>query len=459
MEEYLKILLEQIRCKKACPMIEKEVRSHIEDQTEANLAEGMSREDAVKNAVADMGDPVEAGVELDRIHRPCIAWDMVILMAVISCISLLVHIIIGTSAEEVASQTSGAYIVRAAGYIGSGFLLMLLVYRLDYSFFAKYGKLCAVLFLAFITGWVFLGAMQVNGASAFLQVGAIRVSVMYLMFLYVPLYGAVLYQYHKTGWMGLGKAVLFMIYPVWLASRIPCLSLAVLLFFMLSVMLTVAVVKDWFMISKKIFLTGYWSALAVLPLAGIYLAVKFHWLAPYQEARILAYMGNGVSEHDYVGKLLTEYAGSSRMFGASGEVVQGYLPNYYSDYILTFLSSYYGIAAAIGICILISVIAVKAFRIAFCQKNRLGMMMGTGSGLVLLVNTVLNMGENFGILPTTQTFLPFFSYDGNGILVSYILVGIVLSVYRYKSILPAHLEKGAVKKIIKPATENCVGKG
>ena len=42
MEEYLKTLLEQIRCKKACPMIEEEIRSHIEEQVRANMAEGMN---------------------------------------------------------------------------------------------------------------------------------------------------------------------------------------------------------------------------------------------------------------------------------------------------------------------------------------------------------------------------------------------------------------------------------
>ena len=76
MDEYLKIVLEQIRCKKARPYIRQELQDHIEDQIEANISAGLNRTDAEKEAVKDMGDPVEAGLSLDRIHKPQIAWKL-----------------------------------------------------------------------------------------------------------------------------------------------------------------------------------------------------------------------------------------------------------------------------------------------------------------------------------------------------------------------------------------------
>ena len=48
MDEYLKTLLEQIRCKKARPYIRQELQDHIEDQIEANIHAGMNYEDAEK---------------------------------------------------------------------------------------------------------------------------------------------------------------------------------------------------------------------------------------------------------------------------------------------------------------------------------------------------------------------------------------------------------------------------
>ena len=51
MEEYIQVLLEQIRCKKAQPYIREEVCGHLEEQIEDNIAAGMSRVDAEKAAV------------------------------------------------------------------------------------------------------------------------------------------------------------------------------------------------------------------------------------------------------------------------------------------------------------------------------------------------------------------------------------------------------------------------
>ena len=41
MEEYLKTLLEQIRCKKARNVVEEEIRGHLEEQIEENRMAGM----------------------------------------------------------------------------------------------------------------------------------------------------------------------------------------------------------------------------------------------------------------------------------------------------------------------------------------------------------------------------------------------------------------------------------
>ena len=73
---YLNILEGQIRAKRARPMVVREVEDHIEDQKAAFLAEGMTGEEAEEAAVLEMGDPVEAGVALDRIHRPQMAWSV-----------------------------------------------------------------------------------------------------------------------------------------------------------------------------------------------------------------------------------------------------------------------------------------------------------------------------------------------------------------------------------------------
>ena len=79
--DYLELMTGQIRCKKMCPVIVREVEDHIEDQKQAFMAEGMKEEEAEKAAVEEMGDPVEVGVEMDQIHRPKMPWKAIFVIA------------------------------------------------------------------------------------------------------------------------------------------------------------------------------------------------------------------------------------------------------------------------------------------------------------------------------------------------------------------------------------------
>lgn len=440
MEKYLSKLLEQIRCKKARTFIEQEIRGHMEDQIADNKSHGMSEEQAVRAAVRDMGDPVETGISLDRIHKPQAAWSMIIIMAVISLLSILVHIMIGQGAEEIDGYSSAGYITRAIRHTVIGFIAMLMVYRIDYSFMAKYAKVIAAIFLGFMFLQIFFLGDERNGAMSFISLGGISISAIYFMLLFVPVYGALLYQYHGLGYQGIVKSIFWMFVPTWLTLYIPCMSLSMTLFFMMAVLLSIAVWKGWFRISKKKFLIIFWSVIVVLPILLLTLAINLHWLADYQSMRIKVFLSGEISDYNYVGRLVKEYAASSKLFGTSGKKIIGVLPEYSSSYILTVLSTYYGIITALIVCCLLAFVTYKVFRISFRQKNQLGMMMGCGCGMVFLTNLGINIGINLGVFPTSRpTFLPFFSSGGTGIIVSYILIGMILSIYRYKNILPTHV--------------------
>ena len=63
LNSYLEQLEEQIRNRKAKAEVIEEIRNHIEDQAEFYEKEGMSAEEAIEQAVRQMGDPVEVGIE------------------------------------------------------------------------------------------------------------------------------------------------------------------------------------------------------------------------------------------------------------------------------------------------------------------------------------------------------------------------------------------------------------
>ena len=87
-DEYLEIVSEQIRYAKIRPTITEELKNHILDQAEAYEECGAFPEEALDRAVREMGDPVETGVSLDRIHRPSMSWGIVLLIGIISILSI-----------------------------------------------------------------------------------------------------------------------------------------------------------------------------------------------------------------------------------------------------------------------------------------------------------------------------------------------------------------------------------
>lgn len=87
---------------------------------------GMTREEAEKAAVCDMGDPVTTGISLDQIHRPKMARQIIVLMAVIMFAGVLIHWMMG--APVACMQTI------------SGFCLMFFICHLDYTRIAAIAK-------------------------------------------------------------------------------------------------------------------------------------------------------------------------------------------------------------------------------------------------------------------------------------------------------------------------------
>ena len=104
MEEYIKKLLEQVRFREAHQGIQDELRSHIEDQIEANVSDGMDKDTAEKRAVEDMGDPVATGIELDRVHRPQIAWGVIIAAVLVGVIGIIIHTYIAKDKREIETE-------------------------------------------------------------------------------------------------------------------------------------------------------------------------------------------------------------------------------------------------------------------------------------------------------------------------------------------------------------------
>lgn len=446
-EEYLNTVTEQMRCKKAREGVAGELRTHILCQAQEYEKFGLPEETALEKAVQGMGDPVETGVSMDRIHRPQMAWDLLILIGIISVLSIMFQAVIGSYGGE--TRAGNEYLRNHIIYTVFGYALMLAVYRLDYSFIGKHSKVIAAGALFFVIGMTILWGKEINGLQI-MAVGSVSISISVYMYLYIPLFGAVLYQYRGEGYGILWKAALWSAVPVLFVFKLPDISTATLLGISFAAVFSVAVWKGWYHINRRRVLSGLWAGILLLPGLCFGILQMAGRIAAYQSARIQAFL-NPDASNDYVIKIIRTVLEESSFLGRNQEgleLIAVKLPELHNDNIFVGIVAAYGIFAGILIVTLLAGMVIKIFRVSFRQKNQLGMIMACSSGLVFGLQIVANIMVNMGLVPRTATSLPFFSSGGNAILVSYILLGLTLSVYRYKNILSEKRTAGYTEKSV-----------
>ena len=440
MEEYIEKLISQIRCKKARPYIKYEIKEHIEEQIAANLFSGMSAEDAENNAVKDMGDPVEVGISMDKIHKPRISWRILVIVSILSILGFIIQCsIINKVNVPGAYQNSIIYhnsMLDFASAILLGFILMCAIYFVDYTEIAKYSKIIAFIIITLeilaLTG--FFGN-STNLGYRTIGFGIFRISASALLMFYVPVYGGILYKYRNGGMLEFLKAIVWFIIPVFIMFRLPNVTVAIILFISMLILLTVSLLKGWFKVNVKRVIISLWTIFTVIPAAVLHFMYEFDMLSEYKASRITSFFSES-GEQSYLTSILREFCENITWIGSSGNDVIGSVPNYDSDFIFSYILNNYGIMAGIIIAAVLTGLVIIIFGSATKQKNELGMVMGVGCGMILMLNILINLLGSIGVLPPVSSFLPFFSVGRSNIILSYALVGVVMSIYRYKDIYP-----------------------
>jgi len=127
-DRYLASVGEQIRWKRARKPLLDELEAHIEDRRAELIHCGSQPEEAALQAVKEMGDPIDVGLSLDRIHRPRPNWSMMCCAAALLTFGMILMWVLGDR------QT---YFGRMALYATLGMAALTGGYFLDYTILAK----------------------------------------------------------------------------------------------------------------------------------------------------------------------------------------------------------------------------------------------------------------------------------------------------------------------------------
>lgn len=431
-KEYMEILLSQIRNDKAKELVGQEIEAHIDDQAEVYMEFGVDADTAEKKAVRSMGDPVETGVSLDRIHKPKMSWSMIVLVGILSAFGLVIQ---GLSWL----QTGEMYFFhRQIAFVAIGFACMVVICFIDYSFFVQRGNLLAVIYLA-VTVLFMTRGNNVNG-SLWVHIGGISFSWHLIMYLSIPLFGVLLYQYRKMQKIHLLIPVGFMLAVLFLFNQIGRSKLVLLnLIIMAAVILTYAIAKGWYPVKVKRFLAIFWVCLAgVFAAVPLIVFVRLSSMKSYAIERLSHFINSDGGAYAVYGtfRSIREVLRESVWFGGGQvDMANADVNSILSDYVLLHVTASYGIWVLLVILALLVYFCYKIFHLSLKQKNQQGMILGIACGLIFTVQIAEYVLMNLGLIPGTTVFLPMFSYGGTGTVVAYILLGLLLSIYRYQNLV------------------------
>ena len=109
------------------------------------------------------------------------------------------------------------------------------------------------------------------------------------------------------------------------------------------------------------------------------------------------------------------------------------VPNAHNDFILSWIGNCMGF---VGCCVVLGVLfalVIKTFLTGARSEDLLGTFICAGIGGALLAQIAVNVGMNLRVLPVIGVTLPFYSAGGSSVLMLYICVGLVLSVYTHNT--------------------------
>lgn len=173
-------------------------------------------------------------------------------------------------------------------------------------------------------------------------------------------------------------------------------------------------------------------------LGGFMLAFISISLKEYQRRRVMSFLNPWADPlrdgYQLVQSLLAVGSGGTwgSGFGLSQQKLF-YLPIQYTDFIFAVFAEEFGFAGSVLMLLLIMAYATIAVIVAMKARNTVHRLVATGAMILIVGQSLLNIGVATGVLPTTGLPFPFFSYGGNSMIASLVSAGLLIRVARENS--------------------------
>jgi len=177
----------------------------------------------------------------------------------------------------------------------------------------------------------------------------------------------------------------------------------------------------------------------LLPVAGLAVSVfsVLVYFDPVRIRRVTSFLDVEANANDsayqlWQGMLAFGVGGVEGVGLGMGRQQMYFLPEAHTDFIFPVIGEELGLVATLAILIAFFIlffsVGIKLRQVARLHEYILAM----GALLFVVLQAIINMGVVTGCLPTKGMSLPFISYGGSNLVVTFIFVGLIINVMRRK---------------------------
>lgn len=428
-KKYLEVVCDQIRWKKAHGIISEEIENHILDQKDAFIHSGLDEKTATEKAIAEMGDPILIGTELDRTHRPKIEWSIIMLTAAALFINLTIRLVIAEDSATVLST-----LVKGISNAAIGIACLLLIYLLDFSFIGKHP---IKIYLSITTAALIISitTMPINGHKPYVN---------FVQMLLPTVFAGILYKMRTKGYFGIVLSGAFIVVGAFIGMISRNMTSTFLFLAVCFLLLNYAILKGWFNVSKLGSMIIVYSPVIALTLITFALSNKYH------VDRLKAIINPSIDPNGfgYVSTVAHKMIDGAKFFG-TGELGIAFaerLPSRETDYLLTYLIHRFGWISFVFIITVLLAFITRALILCLKQKSVLGRLIAVSALITFTLQVLIYIGSNIGLVALPPLTLPLISPGGTATVVNTTLVGLMLSVFTSGNLFRDNLKTPTSKK-------------
>lgn len=415
--EFLNSVCTQIKYKPIRNEILEELQSHIEDEKEYYLENGMKEKEAEEEVINQMGNPEEIGKRLNKIHKPKLDWILLILIGIVISFGILVTFIRNNNYDlfEYGIQMS---IQRFIATTIIGITLGIGIYFFDYRKLAQYSKYLYIIATTLILYLSYNGENKTEFAIIF-------------MLIYIISFVGFLEKTKKFNSKNIVKLVMTNIISIYLIGTQNSVTMAIILEI---IYLIISTAKVLIVSKNKIkHISMLWGIPIIL--TTIISALYFTQSGGFRLQRILVmYHPERYPEGWQILKQ-KEIIKTAKLIGNSKKSNELSFLDAGTTHAFIAVLENYGYITSIIMILSIIVLNIKLIINSIKIQDNYGKLIVIGITSMFIIQTICNLLMNFGIGIQANFNLPLISYGNTNLIINITSLALILSIYRRKDII------------------------